>query len=174
MRVLIATAIALTVLSGCTGVSGSPTPSICDGIPAEFGGCDPDRPVFGGTTCAAVGTEFGEQLSPRAVAIFDGPQTVDDADRTVRFARLVTLHVQLANKHLRDSGQIEECGAPEFRDAAVAALSEEFREGVGTNVYFGQTITFDDWVADLDRFLVVLDTDEHLPYDPRTSPQPTS
>jgi hypothetical protein len=156
----------VALLAGCGLIGGTPSPTTCDGIAAEFGACDEDRPVFNGQTCSEVGAEFGEQLSPRAIDIFDGPQTVDGNDRTVLLTRLVVLHIQLANKHLRDSGQAVDCDVPEFVEAAEAELSSEFKARVGDNVFFGQTVSYEEWRADLERFLVVIDRDENEPYAP--------
>ncbi len=168
MRTL--TAIVLVVLlTSCGLVTGEPSPPFCDGIDAELGGCDADRPTFSGETCSAVGEEFGRQLSERAIAIFDGPQTVDGNDRTARLTHVMVLHVQLANKYLRDSGQAVECDVPEFVESAVTAFSPEFKERVGANAFHGQTISFDEWLEDLTRFLIVIDEDEGAPYEPASS-----
>ena len=113
-----------------------------------------------------MGTEFGQQLGPRALEIFDGPQTVDGEDRTVQLQQLVILHIQLANKHLRDTGQAMECDVPEFLEAAEAAFPAEFMERVGSNAFFGQTVSYEEWREDLKRFLVVIDRDESEPYNP--------
>ena len=165
MRILAAAFVAI-VLSSCGLVTGepTPTPSSCDGIAAELGGCDEDRPTFSGETCVAVANEFGRQFSERGTSIFDGPQTVNGNDRTAELTHVMVLHVQLANKHLRDTGQAVECDVPEFLEAAVAGFSPDFKERVGANAFHGQTVSFDEWLEDLERFLIVIDRDEEEPY----------
>lgn len=37
---------------------------------------------------------------------------------------------------------------------------------MGDNAFFDQSISFDEWLVDLERFLVVIDQDEEEPYDP--------
>jgi hypothetical protein len=159
----------LVLLTGCVFNGPSPSASFCDGIPADWGACDTDRPSFSGATCGEVGTEFGQQLGPRALEIFDGPQIVDGNDRTVQLQQLVILHIQLANKHLRDTGQVMVCEVPEFLDAAEAAFPAEFIERVGSNAFFDQTVSYEAWREDLKRFLVVIDRDESEPYAPSPS-----
>jgi hypothetical protein len=108
-----------------------------------------------------------------AIRIFDGPQTVDGNDRTAQLTDVMVLHVQLANKHLRDTGQAVECDVPEFAESAVAAFSPEFKERVGANAFHGQTVSFEEWLEDLRRFLVGIDEDEEAPYAPEP-PQPSA
>lgn len=163
MRTLVAILL-LSLLTSCGLTAGEPTPAFCDGIDAELGGCDPDRPEFSGETCADVGEEFGRQLSERGVRIFDGPQAVDGNDRTSQLIHVVVLHIQLANKHLRDTGQAVDCDVPEFLEKAVDAFSPEFKEQVGANAFHGETVTFEEWLEDLKRFLVVIDENEEAPY----------
>lgn len=117
---------AMLLLSSCAPGSGEPPPSVCDGISAEMGGCGSDRPTFAGQTCVEVGTEFGAHLAERAIPLFDGPQTVNGDDRTSRLAQLMIVHAQLANKHLRDTGQAVACDVPEFIAAATDAFPPEF------------------------------------------------
>ena len=168
MRPLAGTLLVL-LLTSCGLTGGTPTPAFCDGIDAELGGCDSDRPTFSGETCSAVAQEFGRQLSERAVRIFDGPQTVDGNDRTAQLTHVMVLHIQLANKHLRDTAQAVDCDVPEFIEAAVVAFSPEFRERVGANAFHGQIVSFEQWLEDLERFLIVIDQDEDAPYGARSS-----
>lgn len=168
VRRTLSAVLAALVLAGCGLSTGEAAPSFCDGIPAELGGCDADRPTFSAERCDGVGEEFGRQLSQRAIAIFDGPQTVDGNDRTAQLTHVMVRHIQLANKHLRDSGLAVECDVPEFLAAAVGAFSPDFIERVGANAFHGQTVSFDEWLEDLKRFLVVIDRDEEEPYDSST------
>ena len=168
----LAAILVLFVLTSCGLVAGEPTPSSCDGIAAELGGCDPDRPTFSGETCSAVGDELGRQLSERAIRIFDGPQSVDGNDRTAQLTHVMVRHILLANKHLRDTGQAVECDVPEFTEAAVAAFSPEFKERVGANAFHDQTVSFEEWLEDFKRFLIIIDEDEEAPYAPASSSTP--
>lgn len=103
-------------VNACAIPQGQPSPSSCDGIPAEFGACASDRPSFSGTDCAGIGAEFGQQLADRAAPIFDGPQIVDGNAPSAQLTHLVVLHVQLANKHLRDNDLAVDCDADECDD----------------------------------------------------------
>ena len=129
-------AIALLLLVAACGIGATePTPEVCDGIAAELGGCDGDRPTYSGTTCAAAAEEFLRQFSDRGNRIIDGPAVVDGNERSSQLVHAMVLHVQLANKHLRDTGQVAECEVPEFLEAAVAAFSPDFTERVGAHAF---------------------------------------
>lgn len=157
-------------VSACALPQQQRSPSSCDGIPAEFGACAPDRPEFSGSDCQEVGAEFGKQLAHRAVPIFDGQRTVDGNDRSALLTHLMVLHVQRANKHLRDNDMAVDCDADEFMAAADGAFSAEFKGRIG-QFAFAETVAYDEWLQDLARFLVVIDRDETAPYDP-TAPSP--
>jgi len=49
--------------SACSsGPSIDPVPSICDEVPADIGGCGPERPVYEGKTCEQLGSEWGRYV----------------------------------------------------------------------------------------------------------------
>jgi hypothetical protein len=161
----IATSVVLSLaVVGC-GVLGSPSPSFCDGIDAQFGGCDADRPVFNGTTCADVADEFGRQINDRSLAIIAGPADANGESRAVRMTHLMVVAASLANKHLRDNGLVADCDMDEFMAEAEAQFSDELRQRAGEVVDDGSHVrTYEDWRAALVGFVGVIDQEEDVPY----------
>lgn len=91
-------AIVAVILAGCgLSVGGSPTNSRCDGIDAELGGCDANRPTFVGADCQAVGRETGRQLNDRLLAIYRGPEVVGTEPRAIRANHVMTVTTSVAN-----------------------------------------------------------------------------
>lgn len=84
---------------------------------------------------------------------------------------LLVPHVQVANKHFRDTGLAADCDAEEFMAAADSEFSPDFKERIG-KLAFSEAVTYDAWMEDLGRFLVVIDRDETEPYDPAATYSP--
>ncbi len=57
MLILVAGLMALTSCS--VAQAPSPSPSICDGIDAQLGGCREDLPEFQAVSCQGIAEEFG-------------------------------------------------------------------------------------------------------------------
>lgn len=152
---------------GAAACQGQPTiaplSSFCDGIDASLGGCAPDRPAYAGTTCDAVGHEFGRQLDERLVAIFVGPDSLNGESKAVRANHVTTVALSLANLHLRQIGIIRECGADEFMAAAELEFSPDLKAQAGTYLHDGPAVTYDAWLANLHGIAVIIDIDEGAP-----------
>ena len=147
------------------GAPGDPSPTTCDGISSEIGGCDEDRPAYAGETCEEVGREYGAQLSRRSLELFNGPEDPEES-RAVRAWQLNILTAQLANKHLRDHGIVDECEADVFLAAAEAEFSPEFRDQAGTYLFDGPPVSYAEWRAEiLDLISGFIDQEEDVPYD---------
>lgn len=154
-------AIVAFVLAGCgLSVGGSPTSSSCDGIDAQLGGCDTNRPAFAGADCQAVGRETGRQLNDRLLAIYRGPEVVGNETRAVRANHVMTVTTSLANAYLRKIGIIKACGVDEFMAAAQAEFSGDFKAMAGTYLYDGPPATFEDWLAEFRSVVRIIDMEE--------------
>lgn len=160
---LVSAAVVLgTIVAGC-GANHEPTPSFCDGIDARIGGCDPDRPRYTGTTCTEVGGEFGRQLDARLVAIYRGPDVVNGESKAVRAANVTGVALSLANLHLRRLGLIRDCDAREFIAAAAALFSPDVQAEAGKYLYDGVTVTYAEWLSNLESMASILDQLEDAP-----------
>jgi hypothetical protein len=149
-------------LGACGLVAGStPTPAICDGISAEMGGCSPDRPTFSGTTCEAVGVEFGRQFDKAAVAIIEGPEDTEES-KAVRIGNAMSTTASLANSHLRRVGLIKECSASDFLAAAEPEFSDTLRARAGEFLYDGTTVDYATWRTGLLDLLSIIDMEEDV------------
>ena len=154
--------VALTaILAGCAlSRAGSPTSSSCDGIDAQLGGCDANRPTFAGADCQAVGRETGRQLNDRLLAIYRGPEAVGNESRAVRASHVMTVTTSLANAYLRQIGIIKKCGVDEFMAAAQTEFSSDFKTLAGTYLNDGPPVTFDEWLAEWRSVVRIIDMEE--------------
>ena len=148
---------------GCQPTAAaSPSPSYCDGITSEIGGCDPGRPTFIRTTCVAIAREFGSQLDQRLVAIYLGPESKDES-KAVRASAATALTVGLVNLHLRRAGLIKTCSAPSFLDDAEKTFSPTLMAHAGEILDDGPPVTYVKWRASLLGFLALIDQEEDAP-----------
>jgi hypothetical protein len=144
------------LLAAC---SGGASPSDCvEGISPDIGGCDPNRPTFAAQTCAELGREVGRALDERLVGIIEGAAVVDEESQAVRATQLMALTADLANRHARASGIVADCSADELLAAAEPEFSSVLRERAGDYLYDGTSVTYQDWRAELLRFLSLVDT----------------
>lgn len=160
----LASSLTALALAAC-GAGGTASPTSCDGISSDLGGCDPDRPSYSGQTCAEIGREYGAQVSERSLEIYGGPEDPEES-RSVRGWQLNVVALQLANKRLRDLGIVDECGADEFMAAAEHEFTSEFREQAGEYLYDGPPLPFDAWRAEtLALVRGLIDQEGDAPYD---------
>jgi hypothetical protein len=158
--------IPLSLLLAACGIGGqaaTPTPEFCDGIPAEIGGCAPDRPVFAGDTCDGLAREWGRVVDTRVAAIIDGPPELDGKGRGVRVSDALVLASVLVGGRMHELGLLDACDAPEFLPVARSEFSDDLESRVLTVLYDGDPATLADWEFFLARAIDVIDTDERLP-----------
>jgi hypothetical protein len=147
--------VAAFLTSACTpGRASSPTPSPCDGISAEIGGCDPDRPTFSGTTCAEVGAEWGETVDRRILAVIDGPRDVGGKAKSVRISDAMVLAFVLSTLHLDTLGQLSGCTADEYFAAAEPEFTPDLKARIVDALYDGDPVaTYDQFIFEVKRVL---------------------
>jgi hypothetical protein len=165
---LVVLLIAATVAAACQAEAAQS--SFCDGIDADVGGCASDRPTFSTTTCAGVGTEFGEQLDARLRPIFQGPADVGGESRAIRAGHTISLTLSLANLHLRRSGIIAQCDADEFIAAAEAQFSAELKRDAGSYLADGPAVSYEVWLDTLKSMATIIDMEEDVPQLPTAEP----
>ena len=154
--------LALGVLvSGCMG-SAEPTQRLsCDGITAEVGGCDEDRPAYTGTTCAELAREWGDEVDRRLTGVIDGPGFVDGKAKSARQTDVLVLASTRLSMYMDRTGLLDSCDLPEFLPIAEAQFTDKLREGVGSIIYDGDpVVSYEKWRADMARFIAVIDGDD--------------
>ena len=153
----------VAVLAACqVGSTATPTPSVCDGVSSELGGCDLSvRHTFTGTTCEAVGSEWGTVLDRAIVEILKGPEEVDGNGRSVRLQQALVITTGDANQHLRRQGLIAECGVPEFLAAGTPHFSADLQSGIGAAHFDGNPMSsYGEWLGDIQSVVRMIDQDE--------------
>jgi hypothetical protein len=147
-----------SLISGC-GLISSPqrTDQICDGIPADAGGCD-NPPVYVGTTCEALGAEWGKHVNDRLLEIIDGPIAVDGARQSSRILAFQILATVRLARHLDRIGLLGGCSAADILSGADKEFSAELRDSIGGVLYDGEPVaTWEEFEASAAKALGVLD-----------------
>lgn len=143
--------LAASFVSACGLTSASPSPSSCNGVSAEAGGCRPDLPVFDGTTCAEVGKEWGQAVDGSVLAVVDGPAVANGSHRSARIGDELALAFVTAAGRLEQLGLIGKCGAADFLAAAEPEFGEDLKARVGDALYDGDPIATYDQFLDMAR-----------------------
>lgn len=154
----------VAVLAACdVGITPpTPAPTVCDGVSSELGGCDPAvRHQYTGTTCEAVGAEWGRVLDRAIVGILKGPEEVGGNARSVRLQQALVITTGDANQHLRRHGLIAECDVPEFLAAGTPHFSADLQSGIGAAHFDGNPMSsFAEWLADVQSVVRIIDQQE--------------
>jgi hypothetical protein len=151
------------LIAGCGPVVGAPptNPPVCDGIPADMGGCDSSRPVFAGTTCEAIADAWVAAIQERVLPVISGPPVADGMQRSSRISNVLVLSSVVAGMRLDDLGLLDSCDAPIFLEAAEADFSDELHDGIGATLFDGQPpASREDWDQTLFRAIRIIDEGE--------------
>ena len=151
------------LIAGCGPVGGaSPTnPPVCDGVPADMGGCDTSRPVFAGTTCEAIADEWVAAIDERVLPVINGPPVEDDLQRSSRISNVLVLSSIVAGMRLDELGLLNSCDAPTFLEAGATGFSDELHDGIGATLFDGQPpASREDWDQTLFRAIRIIDEGE--------------
>ena len=143
---------AVLLVAGCLGVEATPPlnpePSICNEIPSTFGGCDPDRPVYAGSTCPELAAEWGRDIDRRIVAVIRGPAVANGNAKSARNVDTLVLSSMVLRMRLDELGIRASCGLDEFWPIAEQQFSTDLRSGAGAILWDGDpVVTFDDWAV---------------------------
>jgi len=152
-RALVALIAPVLLVGGCAGlVPGSATgvPRVCDGVPADIGGCDPDQPVFVGATCDAIAREWGPAVERLVTRVFTEPAVVDGEPRSVRIREAMSLASVRALRRIHAVDLVGQCQADAFLAIAEPAFTPAFREAIGEQLDDGDPLaTWDQFVTEL-------------------------
>ena len=151
------------LIAGCGPLGGAPPtdPPVCDGVPADMGGCDTSRPVFVGTTCEAIADEWVAAIDERVLPIINGPPVEDDLQRSSRISNVLILSSIVAGMRLDELGLLDSCDAPTFLEAGATGFSDELHDGIGATLFDGQPpASREDWGETLFRAIRIIDEGE--------------
>ncbi len=134
---------------------------MCNGVPADIGGCSAARPSFAATTCEGLAAEWGAAVDRRIVAIIDGPATVDGEQRSVLLSEAMSLASILVGQRMIELGNHESCDVANFLPIAKRQFSEDLTAGIGGILFDGNPIgTQGDWDVVLNRYIGIIDDDD--------------
>jgi hypothetical protein len=158
----VVTLLAAFLVVGCSPTVVAPSqPAVCDGVPADMGGCSSARPVFAGSTCRELAEEWGSHVDRQVLAVIDGPPEADGKQRSVRISDALVLSSIVAGMRLDQLGLLADCDVPEFVPAAKAQFSDELRAGIGSALFDGNPMaTEQDWEDALVRAIRIIDEGE--------------
>ena len=149
---LIALSMALG-LAGCGVGVGSPSPSICDGVSTEIGPCG-GRPIFAGTTCESLASEYGAVLDRALLEIVRGPADVGGNAKSSRVIQAEAYVTTALTDRMVAIGVIERCKMPAFLDAAEMGFSDELKAGIGHAMYDSQPdVSYQEFLDGLARVM---------------------
>lgn len=155
---LVAGLILVASLTSACSVASTPEPTMCDGIPAEMGGCGSQRPTYQGTTCEELGSEWGQHVDARLRAVIDGPAQVDDKQRSVLIQNELVLATTTVGLRLQKLGLLNTCKVAIFLPAAEREFSDTLKSKIGAVLYDGNPIaTYEQFHAEVEYVLGVLD-----------------
>jgi hypothetical protein len=149
------------LVAGCIGSAEPTEPPLCDGITANVGGCDEDQPTYTGTTCAELAREWGDEVDRRLSAVIDGPAVVDGETKSVQQTDVLALTSTRLSLYMDRTGLLDSCDLPEFLPIAEERFSDKLHDGVGSIIYDGEpVVSYEEWLADMEKFIAVIDTDD--------------
>jgi hypothetical protein len=149
------------LVAGCVG-TGEPTEApLCDGIPADMGGCSKDQPAYTGVTCEELAEQWGSEVDRRLTAIIDGPAVVEGEAKSVQQTTALVLVSTRLSQYMDRLGLLDDCDLPEFLPIAELQFSKQLRDGAGSILYDGDpAATYEEWFADMQKFIRVIDNDD--------------
>lgn len=152
----------LAATFGACGVVGStPSPTVCDGVPSEMGGCAPGRHTFTSTTCTDLAREWATVFDAAVVGVLDGPKSVNGNARSVLLRLALVITTADLNQQLQALSLQADCDLEEFMAAAEPLFSEKVRAGAGNALYDGDPVaTYEEWLADVRKVVRSIDEGE--------------
>lgn len=157
-RVAIPVLLAVAALIGSCSTPSQPSPTVCDGISSELGGCTADRHAYTGNTCQDLAREWATVLNDGVVAVLRGPAEVGDQGRSVLLKHVVVITTVDLNARLAELGLRNACDLREFMATAEPVFSAELRTGVGDAMYDGlPPASYAEWLADVEKTASIIE-----------------
>lgn len=161
-RYVVAVLVVVLLAAGCVfDTRGGPSPTLCDGLPADMGGCAENVPSFAGTTCIEVAEEWGRAVDRGVVAVMDGPAVVEDKQRSARITDVLVVSSVRAGTRLDELGLLPSCDVDVFLPAGRREFSNALVDGIGEVLFDGSPVASpEDWNVFLTRFIRIIDEGE--------------
>ena len=156
---VVATVASCTLSQPTTTVQ--PSPTVCDGVSSELGGCTANRHTYTGGTCQDLAREWATIVNEGIVDVLRGPAVVGEQGRSVLIRQALTLTTVDVNERLRELGLRGTCDVSEFVATAEPLFSAELRAGVGDALYDGlPPASYEEWLADVSKAARILEDGE--------------
>lgn len=124
-----------SLLSACSVFPGaSARPTLCNGVPADIGGCD-DPPRYEGTTCAALSAEWGQEVNDRILKLIVEPAVVNGEQRSARVHSVLVLATTTLGLRMGQLGLLGECSASDILTGAQPAFTADLKAGIVSALY---------------------------------------
>ena len=153
----------VALVASCTlsQPSATPSPTVCDGISSEVGGCTANRHTFTGDTCQDLAREWATVLDEGVVGVLRGPAAVGDQGRGVLLHQVLIITTVDMNTRLEELGLRNTCDLAEFMATAEPVFSAELRAGVGDAMYDGlPPASYEEWLADVQKTASIISDGE--------------
>ena len=146
------------VATACGAESGStPSPTVCDGVSSEMGGCTLERHDYTATTCDEVAAEWAALVDRQIIATLDGPAVVDGEAHSSRLKTVLVISAVDADAHIETLGLAAPCDVDAFLAIAEPRFTDDLRSRVGAAMYDGEpVVSYEEWLADVEAVLGVL------------------
>jgi hypothetical protein len=151
----------VALVASCTPAqqgTSQPSPTVCDGISSEVGGCTANRHTFISDTCEDLAREWATVLNEGVVGVLRGPAEVGNQARSVLLRQVVVISTVDLNSRLAELGLRGTCKVPEFMATAEPVFSAELRAGVGDAMYDSlPPASYEEWLADVQNTVRIID-----------------
>lgn len=141
--------------------TSQPSPTVCDGVSSELGGCTANRHTFTSDTCQDLAREWATVLNEGVVGVLRGPAEVAGQARSVLLRQVLIITTVDLNERLRALGPRGTCKLAEFMATAEPVFSPELRAGVGEAMYDGlPPATYGERLADVQKTARIINDGE--------------
>ena len=145
----------VALVASCTlSLPGSttPSPTVCDGVSSEVGGCTANRHTFTSGTCEDLAREWAAVLNEGVVGVLRGPAAVGNQSRGVLLRQVLIITTVDVNERLRELDLRGTCDRTEFMATAEPLFSAEHRAGVGAALYDDlPPASYEEWLAEVEE-----------------------
>lgn len=148
------------VIASCSNVgsASTPSPTVCDDVSSDAGGCSTERYRYVGTTCGEVAAEWGAFMDRLVLGVINGPQSVNNEARSSRLRQVIGIAAIDLDRHLESLKPAVRCSIEDVLAVGEEAFSDELRAGVGGAMYDGEpAVSYEEWLDDVRSVLGVLE-----------------
>lgn len=148
----------VTASCGNAGPDSTPSPTVCDEVSSDAGGCTTERYSYAGTTCDEVAAEWGAFMDRLVLGVVNGPQSVNNEARSSRLRQAIGIAAIDLDQYLESLDPPVNCDIEDVLARGEQAFSGELRSAVGAAMYDGDpAVTYEEWLNDVRSVLGVLE-----------------